>query len=154
MTMHCFCNYATCTCMRNSVRTAYIFVHVCRVADCVIRRLYAICTRIKIIYMCNNYVHVQPLCTSATIMCAYKNYVCVQQLCMRTTIMYSYKNVCVLRVKSSTLDHVRAQTYPRAYTSYRLAKCIAPPWKKLKWRPCVLIYDDIAFCIEHKQISI
>ena len=122
--------------MRHVCVIAYVpRIYSCMYADCVIRRLYAICTRIKIIYMCNNYAHVQPLCTCATIMYAYKNYVCVQQLCMRTTIMYSYNNVCVLRVKGSTLDHVRAQTYPRAYTSYRLAKCIAPPWKKLKWRP-------------------
>ena len=102
--------------MRHVCVIAYVpRIYSCMYADCVIRRLYAICTRIKIIYMCNNYAHVQPLCTCATIMYAYKNYVCVQQFCMRTTIMYSYNNVCVLRVKSSTLDHVRAQTYPRAY---------------------------------------
>ena len=80
--MHCFCNYATC--MRNSVHTAYIFVHVCTLLY-----VYAICTRIKIMYMCNNYVHVQQLCMRTTIIYAYNNYVCVQRLCIHTT-MFAY----------------------------------------------------------------
>jgi len=67
-------------------------------------------------------------------MYAYNNYVCVQQLFTRTAIMYAYNNVCV---KRRTCAHLRVhpQAHPRAYASCCLEKCIAPPWKKLKWRP-------------------
>ena len=136
-----------------SVRTAYICmyaysdVYVCVICTLTIMYPYnnyvcvqQLCTRTTIMYSYNNYVLVQQLCTRTIIMYACNNYERVQQLCTRTTIMYAYiivvthNNVCV---KRRTCAYIRshAQAYPRAHTSYFLEKYIAPPLKKLKWRP-------------------